>query len=164
MSSNMNGMVIYVSRNRDMLLAIKLVEHLDLRMQRPLAVKANKDGDYTLVVYQKNHGLNLADLQRVRLTSSTYGKMELHDCNEDCPFFAKLLLDSVGEGEPTTLKELDLNKNTIQRLTSNGIKNVAELLATRKSLLKKLPNIGKITLEEIELALSKHRLKLNPFN
>lgn len=157
-------MVIYVARNRDMLLAIKLVEHLDLLMQRPLAVKPNKDGDYTLVVYQKNHSLNFADLQRIRLTSSTYGKMELHDCREDCPFFAKLLRDSVGEGEPTTLEELDLNKNTIQRLTSNGIKNVAELLAMRKSLLKKLPNIGRVTLEEIVESLKKHQLKLNPFN
>lgn len=164
MSSRMNGMVIYVARNRDMLLAVKLVEHLEVVMQRPLSKTPNKNGDYFLVVYEKNYATNLANLRSVRFTTSTYGKMESQHHTEDCPFFAKLLRDSVGNNEPFTLEELGLSKNIIQRLNQNDVTNVLELLAVRKSLLKKFSGIGKVMLVEIEQILAKHKLKLNPFN
>lgn len=162
--SKMNGMVIYVARNRDLLLGVKLVNHFEFRMQRPLSKVPNKNGDYTMVVYQKNHAINMASLQSVRLTSSTYGKMVHRDHNEDCSVFAQLLADSVPASEPKMLEELGLSKATINRLHISDVKNVSELLAVRSSLLKKFPGVGKATLEEIEKALEKYQLKLNPFN
>lgn len=161
--TKVSGMAIYVSRNRDLLLGVKLVNHLEFTMQRPLSKKRNKNGDYTLVVYQKNHAINVANRQSIRLTSSTYGKLERREHADNCPDFAELLASSVADDEPRTFKELGLNSGICNRLISNDIHNVAELLATSIRLLKKMPNIGRGTLEEIEQLLNKHQLKLNPF-
>lgn len=159
----MNSMTIYVSRSRDMLLGIKLHDHLEHLLQRPLSKLPNANSEYSMVVYCRTHGNNFPELAIVRLTNGTTPKMVRMSHNVNSRIFAETLLNSVGPEEPITFQQLDLSKIAITRLKNAGIHDVQGILARTEKEIKRIPGIGKMVFKEIEEELKHFGLRLNPY-
>ena len=60
----------------------------------------------------------------------------------------------------THVEELELSARATNCLKSEGINTIEELCTKPRNYLRKLPNLGKITLKEIVDALAERKLKL----
>jgi DNA-directed RNA polymerase alpha subunit len=58
------------------------------------------------------------------------------------------------------LTELDLDIRSLNALLAEGITTIGELCKQHRFTIKRIPNLGKVSLEKIEAALAAHNLKL----
>ena len=86
-------------------------------------------------------------LQRISMLDPK-GKTANYDFMPDAPI------------KGTDVYELELSARATNCLKSEGINTIEELCTKSRNYLRKLPNLGKITLKEIVDALAERKLKL----